>query len=54
MTKKAGEDFTKITFYPNLARFKMDELDDVAGLFSEINVFLNGRQLPVSFFCLNY
>lgn len=57
---KKGDDYTKITFYPDLARFKMTELDDdiialmsrraydVAGSVHGIKVHLNGKLLPVS------
>lgn len=54
-------DFTKVTFSPDLAKFKMRELDDdiislmarraydVAGT-SGIKVYLNGELVPVSIF----
>lgn len=54
-----GEDFTRITFYPDLAKFKMEKLDkdivdllsrrayDVAGSSKGVKVFLNGQRLPV-------
>nr|NVI79324.1 topoisomerase 2 [Cucujiformia] len=57
-----GEDFTKITFSPDLAKFKMDKLDDdIIGLMSRrafdiaastrgVKVFLNGKRLPVKSF----
>jgi DNA topoisomerase-2 len=56
-----GDDFTKITFYPDLAKFKMTELDDdiialmsrraydVAGSVPGVKVYLNGQSLPASF-----
>lgn len=56
------KDFTKITFTPDLARFKMDRLDedtialltrrayDVAGTVSNVKVFLNGVDLKVKGF----
>jgi DNA topoisomerase-2 len=55
---KGNEDFTKITFTPDLQKFKMTELDDdiislmskraydVAGSVPGIKVFLNNKQLP--------
>ena len=55
-----GEDFTRVTFYPDLAQFKMTSLDkDIVDLFSRraydiaacskgVKVFLNGKELPVS------
>lgn len=55
-----SEDFTKITFVPDLKRFKMEELDDdviallsrraydVAGSVPGVKVYLNGEVLPVS------
>ncbi|KAI6196057.1 DNA topoisomerase 2 [Aphelenchoides besseyi] len=55
---RADEDFTKITFVPDLQRFKMTELDDdiialmsrrafdVAGSVKGIKVYLNGKKLP--------
>jgi len=56
-----GEDFTKVTFQPDLTRFGMTELEDdiialmcrrafdVAGSSRGVKVFLNGTQIPVSF-----
>ncbi|KAK5640442.1 hypothetical protein RI129_011253 [Pyrocoelia pectoralis] len=58
----SGEEFTKITFSPDLAKFKMDKLDnDIIGLLSRrafdvaastrgVKVFLNGKKLPVKNF----
>lgn len=55
-----GEDFTCVTFQPDLAKFKMDKLDkdivalltrrayDVAGSCKGVKVSLNGKKLPVS------
>ena len=55
-----GEDYTSITFYPDLSKFKMESLDkDIVDLFSRraydiaaatagIKVFLNGKRLAVS------
>ncbi|VDM46417.1 unnamed protein product [Toxocara canis] len=60
--KSKGEDFTKVTFKPDLAKFKMTELDDdiialmsrrafdVAGSTRGVRVFLNHKQLPVQGF----
>ncbi|XP_049267876.1 DNA topoisomerase 2-beta [Rhipicephalus sanguineus] len=61
-TDAKGEDFTKITFYPDLAKFMMEKLDadtvallsrrayDVAGCTQGVKVFLNGKRLPVKGF----
>lgn len=58
--KSEGEDFTRITFSPDLAKFKMDRLDDdivslmcrrafdVAGSTKGVKVYLNGKLVPVS------
>ncbi|KAJ7313562.1 hypothetical protein JRQ81_005053 [Phrynocephalus forsythii] len=57
-----GEDFTCITFQPDLSKFKMTTLDkdivalmtrrayDVAGSAKDVKVFLNGKKLPVKGF----
>ncbi|XP_053117625.1 DNA topoisomerase 2-alpha [Hemicordylus capensis] len=57
-----GEDFTCITFQPDLSKFKMTTLDkdivalmsrrayDIAGSTKDIKVFLNGKKLPVKGF----
>ena len=57
--KSDGEDFTRVTFSPDLRLFKMRELDDdiislmskraydVAGTTKGVTVFLNGKKLPV-------
>lgn len=56
-----GEDFTCVTFQPDLSKFKMTVLDkdsvalmsrrayDIAGSAKNIKVFLNGKKLPVSY-----
>ncbi|XP_054850787.1 DNA topoisomerase 2-alpha isoform X2 [Eublepharis macularius] len=56
------EDFTCITFQPDLSKFKMTVLDkdivalmtrrayDVAGAAKDVKVFLNGKKLPVKGF----
>lgn len=55
-----GEEFTCITFKPDLSKFKMSTLDkdtvalmtrrayDVAGSSKGVKVFFNGKRLPVS------
>lgn len=55
---KSGEDYTKITFRPDLTKFKMDHLDDdivgllsrraydVAGSVPGVKVYLNDKLLP--------
>ncbi|KAI6171976.1 DNA topoisomerase 2 [Aphelenchoides besseyi] len=57
-TLQTDMDFTKVTFVPDLQRFKMTELDDdiialmsrrafdVAGSVKGIKVYLNGKKLP--------
>lgn len=57
-----GDDFTCVTFQPDLAKFKMDKLDkdivalltrrayDVAGSCKGVKVILNGKKLPVNGF----
>lgn len=59
-----GDDFTCVTFQPDLAKFKMEKLDkdivalltrrayDVAGSCKGVKVLLNGKKLPVSI-CLS-
>lgn len=54
------EDYTCITFHPDLSKFKMDILDkDIVDLFTRraydiaaatkgVRVYLNGKRLPVS------
>lgn len=58
----AGEDFTKVIFSPDLAKFKMDRLDDdivalmsrraydVAASSRGVKVYLNGTKIPVKSF----
>nr|MBE5727555.1 topoisomerase 2 [Cucujiformia] len=58
----SGEEYTKITFCPDLEKFKMTELDDgIVGLMSRrafdiaatakgVRVFLNGNRVPVKSF----
>lgn len=55
-----GDDFTCVTFQPDLSKFKMEKLDkdivalltrrayDVAGSCRGVKVMLNGKKLPVS------
>uniref|UniRef100_A0A4W4HGF2 DNA topoisomerase 2 n=1 Tax=Electrophorus electricus TaxID=8005 RepID=A0A4W4HGF2_ELEEL len=57
-----GDDFTCVTFQPDLAKFKMEKLDkdivalltrrayDVAGSCRGVKVMLNGKKLPVNGF----
>ncbi|CAH8586237.1 unnamed protein product [Schistosoma turkestanicum] len=57
-----GDDFTSITFYPDLARFGMSELEpdtvslftrrayDMAATCNGVKVFLNGKRLPIKGF----
>ncbi|XP_048221959.1 DNA topoisomerase 2-alpha [Perognathus longimembris pacificus] len=58
----SGEDYTCITFQPDLSKFKMQNLDkdivaimvrrayDIAGSTKDVKVFLNGNKLPVKGF----
>nr|ASK50299.1 DNA topoisomerase 2 [Eyprepocnemis plorans] len=58
----AGEDYTKVTFSPDLTKFKMEALDkdivslmsrrayDVAASTRGVKVMLNGKRLPVKTF----
>ena len=62
ITPATGEDYTRITFSPDLSKFKMNELDkdivalfsrrayDIAGSSKGVKVFLNGKKLPVNGF----
>lgn len=59
ITDAKNEDFTSITFFPDLQKFKMESLTkDVVDLFTRraydiaassrgVKVFLNGKRLPV-------
>ena len=59
--KDSHSDFTKVTFKPDLAKFKMTHLSadmvalmtrrayDIAGCTKGVTVYLNGKKLPVSF-----
>uniref|UniRef100_A0A671FSQ2 DNA topoisomerase 2 n=1 Tax=Rhinolophus ferrumequinum TaxID=59479 RepID=A0A671FSQ2_RHIFE len=58
----SGEDYTCVTFQPDLSKFKMQSLDkdivalmvrrayDIAGSTKDVKVFLNGNKLPVKGF----
>uniref|UniRef100_A0AAF5PLK6 DNA topoisomerase 2 n=1 Tax=Wuchereria bancrofti TaxID=6293 RepID=A0AAF5PLK6_WUCBA len=62
ITTSSREDFTRVTFRPDLAKFKMTELDDdivalmcrraydIAGSTRGVKVFLNNKQIPVQGF----
>ena len=62
VTSAKKEDFTQVTFKPDLSKFKMEALDkDIVALFSrrafdvaatckDVKVFLNGDRLPVTCF----
>ena len=61
ITPAKGEDYTCVTFQPDLSKFKMESLDrDIVDLFTRraydvaasghgVRVFLNGKRLPVSY-----
>ena len=58
-----SEDFTNVTFQPDLSKFNMEKLDkdivalltrrayDIAGSCRGVKVVLNGKKLPVSPHC---
>ena len=58
----AKEDFTRVTFYPDLSKFGMEELErdtialfsrrayDVAGSTKGVKVYLNGSRIPIKNF----
>jgi len=60
VVKASKDDYTVVTFRPDLTKFKMNELDkdtvslltkrayDIAGCTKGVKVFLNGKRLPVS------
>ncbi|VDK74675.1 unnamed protein product, partial [Onchocerca ochengi] len=62
ITSSSKEDFTRVTFKPDLAKFKMTKLDDdivalmcrraydIAGTTRGVKVFLNNKQIPVQGF----
>ena len=62
ITKYSGKQYTEITFYPDLAKFNMQLLDqdivglmtkrayDMAGTVKGINVFLNKTKIPIKSF----
>lgn len=62
ISQSAAEDFTAVSFTPDLLKFKMDRLDDdivalmsrraydVAASTRKVKVFLNGEQIPVKSF----
>uniref|UniRef100_A0A915KFZ5 DNA topoisomerase 2 n=1 Tax=Romanomermis culicivorax TaxID=13658 RepID=A0A915KFZ5_ROMCU len=62
INKAFEEDFTCVTFEPDLKKFKMDQLDDdivslmnrrafdVAGTTRGVKVYLNGKKLPIQGF----
>lgn len=61
-----GDDFTCVTFQPDLAKFKMEKLEkdivalltrrayDVAGSCKGVKVTLNGKKLPVRLFSISF
>ena len=61
-----GEDYTCITFRPDLPKFKMSILDkdtvalmtrrayDIAGASKGVRVFFNGKKLPVSYWTFSF
>ncbi|WKX97267.1 hypothetical protein Q1695_013154 [Nippostrongylus brasiliensis] len=62
IVKATSDDYTKVTFKPDLSKFKMQQLDDdiiglmsrraydIAGSTKGVKVFLNGRVIPVQGF----
>ena len=65
ITDAKEEDFTAITFYPDLEKFRMETLDkdtvdlftrrayDIAASTKDVKVILNGKRIPVSI-CLHF
>jgi len=63
ITENKTEDFTAVTFHPDLSKFKMNILDkdtvdlftrrayDIAATSKGVKVILNGKRVPVSFCC---
>lgn len=61
-----GEEYTCITFRPDLPKFKMSVLDkdtvalmtrrayDIAGASKGVRVFFNGKRLPVSYHTIHF
>jgi DNA topoisomerase II len=59
LTEASNEDFTKITFQPDLKKFKMNSLDrdivdlmarrayDIAASTGGVKVYLNDKRIPV-------
>lgn len=59
VTDSRGEDYTCVTFHPDLAKFKMESLDkdivdifcrrayDIAAASKGVKVMLNGKRVPV-------
>ena len=59
ITSNKGDDYTTVTFYPDFAKFGMDQIDDdfeaivkrrvydMAGTCKEVKVFLNGERIKV-------
>lgn len=59
---KRGEEFTRISFKPDLAKFKLTEMDedfealikkrvyDLAGCVQGVSVYLNGTKIPIKSF----
>ena len=57
-----GEEFTRVTFQPDLKRFGMEKLDsdmvdiisrrafDIAATLRGVKVYLNGKKIPVNSF----
>ena len=62
----SGEDFTRITFQPDLAKFSMERLDDdtvsllsrraydIAASCKGVKVMLNGKRIPVKNFKVSF
>lgn len=62
LSNAKGEEFTRISFKPDLAKFQLTEMDadfealikkrvyDLAGIVEGVNVYLNGTKIPVKGF----
>ena len=60
ITTQKGDDYTKVTFCPDFAKFKMEAMDDdfealvmrrvydIAGTSKGVKVYLNGKKIPMT------
>ena len=62
VSEQSGDDFTRISFYPDLAKFSMESLNedtvalltrrayDIAASTKGVKVYLNGKKIPIKSF----